>query len=62
MLGDILKVDFWHEPWLDSLCLATIAPDLFKYCTKGKITVGLALHDNKWMRHFKRHLSHTAIN
>jgi hypothetical protein len=60
-IGNGQKTSFWHDPWLDSCCIADLAPTLYKCCTLRKISVGQALTGKKWLRHFKRDLPHEAI-
>jgi hypothetical protein len=33
--GDGYKISFWKDPWLDGSSIASIAPDLYKHCTRG---------------------------
>jgi hypothetical protein len=47
-LGDGQKISFWKDPWLGDTSIQTIAPDLFKHCTKRTLTVAQALLDGKW--------------
>jgi hypothetical protein len=44
-LGDGLKINFWHDPWLDGVSIVPLL--LFKHCTNRSICVAHALHNYK---------------
>jgi hypothetical protein len=60
-LGDGQRISFWKDPWLGEQAIQTIAPDLFKQCTKRNLTVAQALLDGRWRRHFRRGLTTVAL-
>jgi hypothetical protein len=55
------KQVFLRDPWYNGQRIADLALDLFKHCTMRYLTVGQALQDNKWLRHFKCNMPPAAL-
>jgi hypothetical protein len=62
VLGDGEKINFLRDPWLEGQCILDQAPDLYRCCTLRGLTVAQALHEGKWLRHFKRDLPAAALS
>ena len=60
-LGNDKKISFWTEPWLLSASLNICLPELYKHCTRKKLTVAEAIGDARWTRHIKANPSGQAI-
>jgi hypothetical protein len=60
-LGDGERLSFWSDRWLDGMCIKEMAPNLFKMCTRKKLTIAQAMLDQRWTRHLKRDLPHLAV-
>jgi hypothetical protein len=60
-LGDGERLSFWSDCWLDGMCIKEMAPNLFKMCTRKKLTIAQAMLDQRWTRHLKRDLPHLAV-
>lgn len=60
-LGNGKKISFWREPWLLSASLNVCFPELYKHCTRKKLTVAEAIGDARWTRHIKENPSDQAI-
>jgi hypothetical protein len=60
-LGNGEKIKLWTDPWLMGISLENRAPALFDQCTRKKLSVGDALTDARWSRHFGRFLTDEFI-
>ncbi|KAK1606981.1 hypothetical protein QYE76_030654 [Lolium multiflorum] len=43
------------------MCIKEMAPNLFKMCTRKKLTIAQAMLDQRWTRHLKRDLPRLAV-
>lgn len=48
-IGNGLTASFWHDRWLDGQAPRHLAPDIFRLCSRKKISVSEAIAHNKWM-------------
>jgi hypothetical protein len=60
-LGDGKRLMFWTDRWHADGVICELAPNLFKACTRKKLTVAQAIEDHRWTRHRKKDLSPEAI-
>lgn len=50
-VGDGRTARFWTSSWIDWMTAKSLAPSLFQKATRKKISVQMALQDNRWISH-----------
>jgi len=62
MLGNGLKMNFWNDGWLQGCTPRDIAPNLFKFTTRKKLTVNMVLTNNSWIADIPIHRGITTVH
>lgn len=63
-VGSGQSIRFWEDRWIDGLCVADIAPNIYARVrprTRKTCSVATALHDNAWTRDVNPELSPEAL-
>jgi len=50
-IGDGKTARFWTSSWVNGKTLKSMAPTLFLKSKRKKLTVQMALHENRWIKH-----------